>query len=815
MKKLHLICNAHIDPVWLWEWEEGAASALSTFRSAVKLADRFDYIFCHNEALLYKWVEEYDPALFNDIKRLVKSGKWRIIGGWYLQPDCNLPSGESFVRQIQEGRKYFAEKFGIRPTTAVNFDSFGHSVGLVQILRKCGYDSYLCCRPAPCELNIPDDCVWEGPDGSRVELKRASGHYNSGLGHAEDKIRAEIARSASDTDIVLWGVGNHGGGPSAKDLTDIARLKEEYGFEIVHSTPEAYFAERSRARFVWNRGLNDCMPGCYTSMIRIKQLHKELENQLYMTEKMLSHAAMLNLTEYPHAELTEATHDLLKAEFHDILPGSAIKPAYEYGLRVMHHGLEILNRLRARAFFALLQGEREAKEGEFPVFVYNPHPYPVHTVVDAGFNLEEQNYDDYFTDIEAYDGDSALKTQIVKEKSNLNLDWAKRVRFECELKPSSINRFDLKKKFIPARKSFAALCGDKYTFEGRGYRAEIDLRTGWIDKLVSKGFDFISAPLGRLAVEIDNEDPWAMRADQLLRIGKPDGAFSLLNPCEGSVFSGIRDKTIPSVRLVEDGEVYTEIEAVFGFRRSSARIGYIFYKNINAIDVNVDLFMEEKDGIVRLQLPSSVLGETYAQIAFGQEKYGYGTSERIMHRWVMRADDGRAFALVNRSAYAFRNEEEGIFVTLVRGAAYSAHPIRDRRITPGDRYTARMDQGEQNYSFRILFGARDKIEENIEAEAAVFNEEPFALNVFPSGDTGVKSGRALEISDRRIVVCALKQTCDGTYVARLQNNSANNRKITLVCPPLHIKSEVSFGAFEVKTLIFTEGRMNESAEMII
>ena len=148
-KKVHLICNAHLDPIWQWDWQEGAAAAISTFQSAVNLAEEFDYIFCHNEVTLYKYIEEYAPALFKKIQELVKAGKWHIMGGWYLQPDCNMPSGEAFVRQIQLGRIYFMEKFGERPTTAVNFDSFGHTVGLVQILKKCGYDSYICCRPNP------------------------------------------------------------------------------------------------------------------------------------------------------------------------------------------------------------------------------------------------------------------------------------------------------------------------------------------------------------------------------------------------------------------------------------------------------------------------------------------------------------------------------------------------------------------------------------------------------------------------------------------------------------------------------------------
>ena len=113
MKKLFLVCNAHIDPVWLWEWQEGATASIATFRTAADFCEEFDgFVFCHNEALLYQWTEEYDSALFSRIQRLVREGKWHIMGGWFLQPDCNIPSGESILRQILTGRKYFAEVFG-------------------------------------------------------------------------------------------------------------------------------------------------------------------------------------------------------------------------------------------------------------------------------------------------------------------------------------------------------------------------------------------------------------------------------------------------------------------------------------------------------------------------------------------------------------------------------------------------------------------------------------------------------------------------------------------------------------------------------
>jgi len=160
VKKLHLICNAHLDPMWLWQWEEGAAEAVSTFRVAADFCENYEgFVFNHNEVILYKWVEEYEPELFKRIQRLVADGKWHIMGGWYLQPDCNMPSGESFVRQILTGRNYFKEKFNVVPTTAINFDSFGHNRGLVQIMKKSGYDSYIFTQPSKDECPLPAEDI--------------------------------------------------------------------------------------------------------------------------------------------------------------------------------------------------------------------------------------------------------------------------------------------------------------------------------------------------------------------------------------------------------------------------------------------------------------------------------------------------------------------------------------------------------------------------------------------------------------------------------------------------------------------------------
>lgn len=320
-RRIHLLCNAHLDPCWLWEGEEGAGEAISTFHTAVQLCREFDnFIFNHNEAILYKWIENFAPELFENIRELVTQGKWHIMGGWFLQPDCNLPSGESIIRQILIGKSYFKEKFGVEPTTAINFDPFGHSRGLVQILKKSGYNSYLFGRPHSEIFSLPENgFIWVGYDGSRIVGYRFSGWYNAPLGRAREKVEKWITEHPnSNPGLVLWGVGNHGGGPSKKDckeLEDLISFSKD--LDIQHSTPERFFDElisiNGENLPEHCRDLNPWAPGCYTSQITLKQRHRELENELYSAEKMASIANLLGVLDYPRDELNEALEDLLFA----------------------------------------------------------------------------------------------------------------------------------------------------------------------------------------------------------------------------------------------------------------------------------------------------------------------------------------------------------------------------------------------------------------------------------------------------------------------------------------------------------------------
>ena len=325
---VHLVCNAHIDPVWLWKWKEGACEALSTFRMAVDLCEQFEtFIFNHNEVILYKWIEQYESKLFNRIRRLVKAGRWDIMSGWYLQPDCNMPSGKGLIRQILAGGKYFQKKFSVRPTTAINFNPFGHTGGLIQILAKSGYDFYVHCRSLRPECGQQaDDYIWIGYDGSEIICTCPCLFYNSPLGKAGDKR-----------------------GPSRKDIQDINRIiAHKKNWTILHSTPEVYFKDLKQHKSElpsWEKDLNPWAVRCYTSMIRIKQGFRALENVLFMTEKMASTVAVQGLMPYPGAQLKTAEEDLLWTAFHDVLSGSSIPAVEQHALQKISHGMELLSQI--------------------------------------------------------------------------------------------------------------------------------------------------------------------------------------------------------------------------------------------------------------------------------------------------------------------------------------------------------------------------------------------------------------------------------------------------------------------------------------
>jgi len=799
-----MICNAHIDPIWQWDWPEGVSATLSTFYTAARLCDEFDYIFCHNEVTVYKYVEEYAPELFAKIQKLVKEGKWHIMGGWYLQPDCNMPSGESFVRQIREGERYFKEKFGVKPTTAINLDPFGHTVGLVQIIKKCGQDSYLFMRPFPNEISLPSEhFIWRGLDGSEIKAARIC-HYGSGLGKSAKVIRDRARIQSFDSDVILWGVGNHGGGPSHKDLTDIKNEilpSEEY--EFIHSTPENFFAEIS-PKEAYDRSLRISMPGCYTSMYRVKKLHAQLEAEISMAEKIASVAyATGALEKYPENEIRCAVQDLLNAEFHDVLPGTSVQCGEDAGIRFLNHGMLEAERVKIKSYFALSKGQDPAKAGEYPIVVFNPHPYEICDNVECEFSLADQNWSE--TNVSKLrvvdENGNTVPYQIIKEDSNLTLDWRKRVIFEAKLKPMQLSRYSVYVDFVPASKEEKI---PAYVFDNGRKHVEIDSSTGLITSYKINGVEYLGSGFGLCSFD-DNADPWGMGRDQLTRLGTNEQSFTLSKEPNGP-FKGMK-----SVQVIEDGEIYLGIEAFFEYENTRARIIYKIYKNNDDVDMDITLYMGDINKIVKLKLPIAAKGDLIGQTAFGTDTLFCDARENVAHRFVAVDSKDTCVALLNKDVYGSHYENNCLYMSLVRGVTYCAHPIGDRPLIPLDRFTKKIDQGENNYSFRLTVANRHQLERR----AAEFVQKPYALNIFPV-PVEKSNNFPFDVSvDGNIISMPTVKKADGrdAVIFRLLNNTENSVRSGILVNGAHLP--LDFGKYEVKTVLYENGALTESYELII
>ena len=792
MKRLHLICNAHLDAIWQWTWDEGISAAIATYKSAADLADEFDYIFCHGESLLYEAIEKNAPTLFKRIQKLVKEGKWHISGGTYLQPDCLMPCGEGFVRQIAVGKKYFKEKFGVEPTVMTNFDSFGHSVGLPQILAKNGYNGYMHCRPNGMQFEYPAKFYrWISPDGSSVAATETFS-YNSALGKAVEKIKTEStgeqvgmlgSEASANTridlpvDYVLWGVGNHGGGPSRKDLNDIANLQID-GVQLIHSTPERLFSEVQPTAEVKESTIT-CMPGCYSSMARIKQGYRKTENLFFATEKMLAAAKLAGFAP-DLSELEKAQKKLLLAQFHDILPGTCIEEGEREGLGLLSASEKAMKDYRTDAFLYAVMEREKAGEGEYPVFVFNYEPKTMKTLIEVEFSLADQNWEDCELEPHIYTTDGQeLPCQQIKEDSTLNLDWRKRIIFEGELLPLGVTRFTIKTKPVAIKeKSARAIAGVESALQS----------------------ELLAAPVG-LELYEDTADPWGMSKEELTAMGKNPVPFRLMSPKEAQEFCRVNEALAP-VRVIEDGDIYTGVEALYTAGHTNAVLQYRLYKNEPYIDLKATVEFADKNRLVRLKVPVPTGFENAK--AFGDGPFVCEEKPNVeisFQKWLgVKREDGQIFAVLNDGVYAGKVQDGYMHLTLLRGSGYCMHPIPDKELYPQDRYLPRIDCGKYVYNLRVFKG--NVFEVCTQAER--LNQPPYAVNIFPVGGSTEKSECAPVCLTGDVLLASFKIGEKGGFVARLYNPTTEKKAFTLTVGGVTVSGVANGG--EVVSVLFDKDK---------
>ncbi len=337
-----MIGNAHLDPVWLWRWQAGVGEAIATCRSAADRIDEYDdFIFTRSDMWVYEQVEKLDPNLFERIRQQVKAGRWQIVGGWYIQPDCNLPSADSFRKHISMGKAFFKSKFNVDVTVGYNVDSFGHNAMIPSFLQKAGYDSYVMMRPMAHEKELPSALFrWRSPDESEVIVWRIPRAYTTGQEDLTDHIKASLDLADAEIGHVMcfYGVGDHGGGPTKRQIEWIIKNQNTIpNAKLIFSHPRAFFD--AIKPFILSRQLANKLPvieeelqyhsiGCYTVVHDVKSKMKRAEYGLTSAEKTVSifpDDAPNNAVQ----QIDEAWKKPLFNQFHDIYAGTSLASAYD------------------------------------------------------------------------------------------------------------------------------------------------------------------------------------------------------------------------------------------------------------------------------------------------------------------------------------------------------------------------------------------------------------------------------------------------------------------------------------------------------
>ncbi|PYE55399.1 alpha-mannosidase [Deinococcus yavapaiensis] len=346
--------HAHLDLAWLWPVHETRRKLRRTFRTVLALMDEYEaFTFNQSSAQVYAWLEEDEPELFERVKARVLEGRIETVGGSWVEPDGQMPSGESWARQLLYGQRYFQAKFGRRSRVLWLPDTFGYTPALPQILKLAGIGGFFTTKLSWSETNrFPHDLfAWEGIDGTRVTAHMfhnpgssgdATGGYN-GEFKARDlhgtwaNFRGKNARAwrtAPPSTLFSYGYGDGGGGPSREHLERFARLRDFPAMpRLAHSRVDDFFEGLPKEGLpVWVGELYlELHRATLTTQGRVKKLHREAEHRLREAEVAAS-AAWLRGRPYPRERLERSWKTLLLNEFHDILPGSSIKEVYDTAL---------------------------------------------------------------------------------------------------------------------------------------------------------------------------------------------------------------------------------------------------------------------------------------------------------------------------------------------------------------------------------------------------------------------------------------------------------------------------------------------------
>ncbi|MDR3194487.1 MAG: twin-arginine translocation signal domain-containing protein [Tannerella sp.] len=770
---IYMIGHGHIDPVWLWPWTEGVAVVHSTFRSALdRMKETPDVVFTASSAQFYQWVADNDPSMLAEIRQRISEGRWNVVGGWWVEPDMNIPSGEAMVRQGLYGQLTLQKLVGKRATVAFNPDSFGHPGTLPQIIRLQGMENYVFMRPAPHEKTLPADLFWwEAPDGTKVLTYRIQFSYNRG----EDmKPRVEeildMAKDQPMTDFMgYFGIGDHGGGPTKVTIASIERLKTEKGApKVFYSTVDRYFAD-IRAKQPTLPTVKDDLQhhavGCYSAESEIKRNNRRSEAALVTAEKITAAGSLIWNAHYPKEDFTKAWKQVLFLQFHDSLAGSSLAEHSQDAREGHNYALNIAHTATALAVQKLEWQIPAEDPASHYLVAFNPHAWEVKGVFE-------------YTQYQSIAG----KAPSLFHTSIPPLGYRQIRNGQGDSAPTSGvsaegNR--LENEFY------------RITFSPNGEIGLFDKEAG---KEVFKG-----GATGCKGVVIDDpSDTWSHEVRDFTK--NTSGEYKYTTEGEIGAFANAK------LSVLENGPLRAVIRVRNSYGNSDLTIDWLLTAGSRKIEARVSLNWHEHLKMLKFSFPVDVESPS----ATYETPYGFivreaNGEEDPGQRWIdvtgQRGADTCGLTVFNDAKYGYSIQDSDMRITVSRSAPYAHHGPRTLSNAVGTGEVVWQDQGIQ--TFRLLLTPHKGSWKDINAPriAEEFIAPPVVIYQGIHGGTMPKSNSYLSIDVPNVIVSSIKKAeTNDDLILRLVETHGLAASPTLHFPSANFSWRGQLKACEIKTL---------------
>jgi len=785
--RFHMIGNSHIDAPWLWPWPEAMSVVHSTFRSALDRINEYpDFTFTASSAQFYAWVAANDPAMLEEIRKRVAEGRWDVVGGWWTEPDVNIPNGESLVRQGLYGQRVLQQLFGRPAQLGYNPDAFGQTGTLPQILKLQGMRGYVFKRPIAPEKKLPGDLFWwEGADGTRVLAYRIplDSGFEDYLPYWVRQFITNLPEPTKDL-MIFYGAGDHGGGPTKVLIQSILDMQKQAGAPaLLFSTPDRYFDEVGKLDNlpVVAGELQHHSVGCYTAVSEIKKDNRTTEAALATAEKMASLAYAVAGFDYPQADLTAAWKKVLMMQFHDTISGTALPEEYVVSRHAYGYAQEVANQALNLAVQKIAWQIPTQDPGSEYLVVFNPHAWDATLKVEYDLGWDDWTGREINSPLEDEHGNSVLH-----QWSQASTVYERRGKlvFSAPVPAFGYRQFRLRKTAtVPPPVS--AVHATEKGLENEHLRATFaDDGTLSIYDKDSGAEVFRGGKGGARAVVLDDQsDTWS---HHVRAYAKEVGAF-------GSA----------RFRVLENGPLRATVRVRTSYGASALETDWMLYADARAVEAHVTLDWHEHQKILKFSFPVDVQNPrpTY-EIAYGYQVRKADGDEDPGQRWVDLAGDraGRAYglAVINDAKYGYSVQDNDLRISVVRGAAYAQH--EPAKLAPNGEYIW-QDQGEQTFRMLLLPHAGAWQDAGAVRQAEEFTAP---VPVFYQGihrGTRPLSASFLSVDAPNVVVSAVKKSEDGDdLIIRCYETAGRGTKATLDLGLVNRTWTGTFRPLEIKTL---------------